>query len=265
VGRGLTVERVAAQLLCSATKISRTETSGRRVSLRDVRDLCRLYRIDGLETGELMALARQAQEPGWWTRYPDLRLSACIGVEHDAVNITVFSIYTVPDMLQTADYAEALIAGGIPARIAASVVQQRLEALLGHQDLLIQPSPPRYRALLDEAVLHRLVGNRAIMAKQSGKILALARAGQVSVQVIPFVAGAQEAKTVTLEPFEFGEASLQPVVFDEGQASSIYQQRPTEITPYHEALESLGSAVVNPRESLEFIYEIACAFGRDNE
>jgi transcriptional regulator with XRE-family HTH domain len=262
---GLTVEQVAAQLLCSATKISRIETGGRRVSLRDVRDLCQLYRIDEQAADELMDLARQAREPGWWTPYPDLRLSAYIGLEHEAVNITVFSMYTVPALLQTTNYAEALITGGIPGRTPPSIVQQRLEALLRRQDLLSQPSPPRYRALLDEAVLHRLIGNQAIMAEQLGKILALAHAGQATVQVIPFIAGAHGGKDSNFELFEFGETSLQPVVFIEGQANSIYHERPTEISAYREALDRLRDAALSPRESLELVSKITNAFEQVNE
>ncbi len=264
-GRGLTVEQVSEQLLCSATKISRIETAGRRISLRDVRDLCRLYGVNEQEAAELMELARQAREPGWWAPYPDLKQSAYIGLEHDAVNITAFSMYTVPALLQTAAYAEAIITGGIQGRIAPSLVQQRLEALLRRQDLLSQPEPPRYRALLDEAVLHRLVGGRSIMAEQLGKILTLGHGGQATVQVIPFIAGAHGGKDSNFELFEFSEPTLQPVVFIEGQVSSVYQERPTEITAYREVLEQLRDAALSPRESLELIDTIASAFGRDDE
>jgi transcriptional regulator with XRE-family HTH domain len=262
---GLTVEQMAVQLLCSATKISRIETGGRRVGLRDVQDLCQLYRIDEQAADELMDLARQACEPGWWTTYPDLRLSAYIGLEHEAVNITVFSMYTVPALLQSTNYAEALIIGGIPGRTAPSIVQQRLEALLRRQDLLSQSSPFRYCVLLDEAVLRRLIGDQAIVAEQLGKILALAHSGQATIQVIPFIAGAHDGKDSNFELFEFGETPLRPVVFIEGRANSIYQERPTEISACREALERLRDAALCPRESLELNDKVASAFERDNE
>ncbi len=94
--RGMTVEEVAAELLCSTTKISRLETAARRPSLRDVRDLCMLYEIDEQTSRELMSLAREAREPGWWTEYPDLNLDPLIGLEQEAVAITCYSINYIP-------------------------------------------------------------------------------------------------------------------------------------------------------------------------
>src|SRR5712691_2150110 len=94
---GLTVEEVGEQMLCSATKISRLETGARRASLRDVRDLCRIYGVtDEAEARDLMNLARQAREPGWWTQFDDLRLDPYIGLEQEAIAITAFSMYYVP-------------------------------------------------------------------------------------------------------------------------------------------------------------------------
>ncbi len=156
-GLGLTVEDVAGQLLCSATKISRIETGTRRASLRDVRDLCRIYGVtDEAAAASLMDLARQAREPGWWTQYDDLHLSPYIGLEQEATAITYFSMYFVPGLLQTEEYARAIIKGMAP-KIEQKIFEQRVEARLRRQQLLEQENPPRVRALLDEAVLHRQV------------------------------------------------------------------------------------------------------------
>ena len=94
--RGLTVEEVAAELLCSTTKISRLETAARRPSLRDVRDLCVLYGLDQQMSRELMSLAREARESGWWTEYADLGLVPLIGLEQEATSITCYSMYSCP-------------------------------------------------------------------------------------------------------------------------------------------------------------------------
>jgi transcriptional regulator with XRE-family HTH domain len=163
---GLTVEEVGEQLLCSATKISRLETGVRRASLRDVRDLCRIYQVtDQAQADELMDLARQAREAGWWTRYDEPVLSPLLGLEQEAVAITSFSMYHVPALLQSGDYARAIIKG-IERKIEPDVLDQRVEARLHRQRLLEQEAPPRYRVLLDEAVLHRQVGGPAIMRAQ---------------------------------------------------------------------------------------------------
>jgi transcriptional regulator with XRE-family HTH domain len=255
LGQGLTVEEVAQQLLCSATKISRIETGARRASARDVRDLCRMYKLGSRDTDELMELAREARQPGWWAQYADLNLTPHIGLEDEAVSITTFSMYSVPALLQTAEYAEALLSV-LAARLPLEAVNLRVEALLKRQLVLDRASPPVYRALLDESVLHRLVGGRAVMTGQLGKILELANGGQVTVQVIPFAAGAHGSADSNFELFVFDKAALPPVVFVEGLASDLYQERPTEISQYRAVVEYLRDTALSPRDSVRLINEI---------
>jgi transcriptional regulator with XRE-family HTH domain len=254
VGLGLTVEDVGERLLCSATKISRLETGARRISLRDVRDLCQIYGVtDQAEVDGLMSLARQAREPGWWTQYDDLRLDPYVGLEQDAVAITSFSMYYVPSLLQTGDYARAIIKG-IARRIDPRILDQRVEARLRRQQLLEKENPPRYRALLDEAVLYRQVGGLAVMEVQLDKLLKCAEDEVVSIQVIPFDAGAHAAADSNFDLLEFGGQTLQgPVVYVEGLLSQIYQERPAEIERYREAIEHLRDSALNARDSMALI------------
>lgn len=255
---GLTVEDVAQRLLCSATKISRIETGARRASPRDVRDLCQLYNLNELDTAKLMELAREARQPGWWAHYTDLNLNTYIGLEDEAIGITAFSMYSVPALLQTTDYAEAL-ASIFAAKIEAGILNLRIEALGKRQELLERNPPPRYRALLDEAVLHRQVGGRAVMAAQLGKILDLANAGQVTVQIIPFGVGAHGSVDSNFELFEFCVDTLPPVVFVQGLVSTLYQERTAEIERYRDATEHLRDIALNPRESLKVINAVRLA------
>lgn len=255
--RDLTVEEVGEQLLCSATKISRLETGTRRASLRDVRELCRVYGVtDQAEVDELMDLASRAREPGWWTKYDEPILSPYIGLEQEAVAITAFSMYWVPALLQTSDYARATIKS-IERKIEAAVLEQRIEARLRRQELLERQPPPRYRALLDEAVLRRQVGGPAVMQAQLGKILMCVADEKATVQVIPFDVGAHASTDSNFDFFEFGSSSMQqPVVFVEGLFSNRYQERPVEIERYREALEYLRDAALSPRDSTNLITKI---------
>jgi transcriptional regulator with XRE-family HTH domain len=256
-GMGLTVEDVGEQLLCSATKISRLETGARRASLRDVRDLCRLYQVtDESEAERLMDLARQARQVGWWTQYEEPLFSPLLGLEQEAVAITSYSMYYVPGLLQTGDYARAIIKG-IERRMEPDVLEQRVEARLRRQRLLEQKTPPRFRALLDEAVLRRQVGSPPIMQAQLDRMLAWIRQDKVTVQVIPFEAGAHASTDSNFDFLEFADESLQrPVVFVEGLFSNRYQERPVEIARYREALEYLRDAALSPLGSMSLITKI---------
>ena len=253
--QGLTVEEVAEKLLCSPTKISRAETGARRPTLRDVRDLCGLYNVGPEESAQLMNLAREAREPGWWTQYDDLKIPQLIGLEQEATAITCFGMFLVPALLQTEDYAAAIIKGIAP-RIDTDILRQRVEARMRRQQLLQQPKPPRYRALLDEAALHRQVGGTAIMDAQLNKILQLTQEEKVTVQVIPYSLGAYAAVDSNFTFLEFGESPLPGIVFVEGLESQLYLQRPTELARYAESLEDLRDAALTPRDSAKFIAEI---------
>jgi transcriptional regulator with XRE-family HTH domain len=257
--KGLTVEDVARELLCSPTKISRAETGARRATLRDVRDLCQIYGIDTATSAELMELAREARQPGWWTKYDDLKISTYIGMEQAATAITVFGMYYIAGLLQTEDYARAVIKGIIP-KIEEDILGQRVEARMMRQRLLFQPRPPKYRVLVDEAVLHRHVGGPTVMKAQLDKVLSLIREERVAVQVIPYEVGAYGAADSNFSYLEFGGTKLPDLVFVEGLVSQLYLERPDELERYREALEYLRDEALNPRDSAKKIEEIRNGF-----
>lgn len=254
---GLTVEDVAERLLCSATKISRLETGARRASLRDVRDLASIYGIaDQSEADYLMSLARQAREPGWWTNYDDLNLSPYIGLEQEAVAITSFCMYYVPPLIQTPDYARAIIKGIAP-KMDPRIVEQRLQARMRRRQLLDRDSPPRYRVIIDEAVLHRRVGGPEVMRAQLDNVLLCASEDKATVQVLSFDLGEYGSVDSNFDFLEFDQESGQrPVVFVESLFSNLYQERPAEVGRYREAIESLRDAALSPRESIKLITNI---------
>jgi transcriptional regulator with XRE-family HTH domain len=259
----LTVEDVAEKLLCSATKISRLETGARRPSLRDVRDLCSLYEVDEPTSAELMSLARGAREQGWWTRYEDLNLDPLIGLEQNAAAITCYSMYYLPALLQTEDYARTIIKIIAP-KIDPGIHQQRVEARLRRQQLLVSADRPRYRVLLDEAAVRRHVGGPAIMVAQLDKILESVREGRATVQVIPFDSGAHAAADSYFVLLDFEDPNLSPVVYLEGLTGNQYLERKAEIARYREAVELLRDSALSPRDSLSLISDYREKYARES-
>jgi transcriptional regulator with XRE-family HTH domain len=249
-GLGMTVEEVADKMLCSPAKISRIETAARRPALRDVRDLCGLYGVDEAVTAELMQLARQAREQGWWTQYEDLKLSPYIGLEQEASAITHYAMHYVPALMQTEDYARTIIRGVLPG-IEPSVLEQRVEARLRRQQLLERESPPRYRVLLDEAILNRKIGSASLMATQIARIVEIVQAGKATVQVIPFDVGAYPTCDSMFVLLEFGGSVQSPIVFVEGLTTNLYYERPADLAHYREAFEQQRDLALSPRDSLQ--------------
>ena len=249
----LTVEDVAERLLCSATKISRLETGARRPSLRDVRDLCGIYEVDASTSAELMSLAKEARAAGWWTQYDDLNLDPLIGLEEAATTITCYSMFYMPGLLQTREYAQGIISIVAP-KMDPHVVQQRVDARLRRQQLLSRESGPRYNVLLDENVIRRGVGDPELIAAQLEKVLDTINAGRAVVQVIPFSAGAYATADGYFVLLEFeGRADLWPVVYIEGLAGNQYLDRKGDIARYRECIDYLKARALSPQESESLI------------
>jgi transcriptional regulator with XRE-family HTH domain len=248
--RGLTVEEVADKLMCSAAKISRLETGARRPVLRDVRELCELYSLDEATTSEFMRLTRQAREQGWWARYEDLGLYPYIGFEQDATAIATYSLYWLPALLQTEDYARAII-NAIAPRIGPDVVEQRVQARMRRQERLLGEDPPLYRALIDEAVFRREVGGPGLMAAQIDKVLKLAENPSVTLQFIPFDSGAYSTADIMFTILEFGQPLMTPLVFVEGLISHQYYDRADEVARFRETLENIRDSALSPRDSMK--------------
>jgi transcriptional regulator with XRE-family HTH domain len=271
---GLTVEEVAAEIMCSATKISRLETGARRPSLRDVKDLCALYKVDKSIADEFMTIAREARQHEWWTQFEDLNLDPYLGLEEVASAITSYTMYYIPALLRIEDYTRVIIETIAP-RMDPKVLQQRVKVRMRRQKRLEEAGKPRYRVLLDEAALYRNIGGPAIMAAQLDKILEIERQNKVTFQIVPFDLGAHAAQDSNFILFEFDQKSsassadgksgpplldekpaLSPVVFFEALTGNHYLGKDADIERYREAVEYLRDYALSPRDSMELITKV---------
>lgn len=250
VDKNLSVDAVAKELECSPSKISRLETATRRPNPRDVRDLCKFYDLDEATSAELVELAREAKEPGWWKQFPDVGLALVpyIGLEQDASAITSFAAFYVPALLQTADYARAIIKGIAP-RMSQDVLKDRVEVRLLRQDILNRDSPPRYRVYIDESVLHRTTGSPEVMVAQIDKILELIEEDKVIAQIVPFDVGALASQDSNFVLLEFEDRDLSPVVFVESLQNSQILEREIDVLRYREAIDHLRDSALTTKET----------------
>ncbi len=251
-GAGLTVEQVASELLCSPSKVSRLETGHRGASARDVRDLCNLYGVtDPAERDRLMALAREGKQQAWWHHY-DLRYQTYVGLEDEASSIKVYSAGVVPGLLQTADYARAVTAAVNPDR-SAEVIAHEVRARLTRQELLRRPDPPEVVVVLDESVLHRLVGNPVVMREQLEHVLDVSSLPNVTTHVVPYGAGAPPAVETKFNILGFSAQTLADVVFIEGLVGDLYLERSPDVREYNRVFGLLLKMALGAQESNDFI------------
>jgi transcriptional regulator with XRE-family HTH domain len=252
--QGLTVEQVAGHLFCSPGKVSRMENGFRSGTLRDVRDLCELYGVsDASQRDHLMELARQSKQRGWWQDF-DLSYQTYIGLEADAASIRSYQSTVVPGLLQTAAYAR-VIHENLARRLSPEVIEQRVQARLIRQRLLTQSDPPIFLAILDEAVLHRIVGSAAVMADQLDQLIDLSGLENVSIEVIPYESGAHPGVGGAFDILELA-ASLPAVVYVEGLFGQIYLERPQDVDRFQNAFEALHTASLDQGNSRRLITEI---------
>lgn len=186
----MTTPQVAESLLISQPKISLMENGRRRIKPRDVRDLCGLYGVQDQQlVDQLMRLARESGQQGWWNAYGDIPYGAYIGLEAEAVAIRCYEPLVIPGLLQTPAYARAVIAGTIP-QATAEQAATRLQVRLRRQRRLgAQGNPLRLWAVLDESVLRRAVGSREVMREQLEHLTHLGAQPHITVQVLPHDVG----------------------------------------------------------------------------
>lgn len=191
VDSGLTVEQVAEQLLCSPSKISRLETGHRGASTRDIRDLCDLFQVVSERRDYLTTLAREGTRKAWWQPY-DLPYATYVGLESAAVTISDFEPGVFPGLLQTPAYARAVHEAAFPL-LSPEVIDQRIEVRRARQQALVRDKPPQLAAIVDEAVLHRVVGGPDVMVGQLVHVIEASQLDNITVQVLPYSAGAHPA------------------------------------------------------------------------
>jgi transcriptional regulator with XRE-family HTH domain len=251
---GLTIDRVAEVLECSPSKVSRIETGQVSATPRDVRDMLGLYRVDDERLEAMVQVAREARQRGWWQKFVDVPdgVPAYVGLEAAATSIDVYMSLIVPALLQTPDYARAVIAAVRPD-LPASELDRRVELRLRRQELLDQERPPVLRVLLDDALLRRPVGGPGVMAAQRRRLLADADRPAVTIQVLEVAAGAQAGMDGPFTIFGFQAPAERDVVALDSAADALYLEGPEDVARYRRVFELLLPAARSPGDSAAII------------
>ena len=254
----LTAEEVTKRLLFSPTKLSRLETGQSGATARDIRDLCDLYEVtDPAERDSLMALAREGKQRGWWQDY-DLPYATYVGLEAEAGTINAYQSGVVPGLLQTEEYARAMLRTAIPP-VSPQELRQRVQARLTRQSLLAPEEGGRlhYHAILDEAALHRQVGGRQTMSAQLRRLAESARQPNIEVQVITFETGAHPAMESDFSILNFGQSLVSDVVYVEGLVGNLLLEKPADIERYTQVFSRLSAIALNTSDSISLITRIS--------
>jgi len=182
---GLTLQDVADRLDWSRATVSRVETGQTRPKVADVARMLELYGVPSPDRDALITLARDAGQRGWWTAYADVFAGSYVALEDEASAIRTWDPQLVHGLLQTEDYARAVITAGrmLPGR---TEIERRIAARKVRQKLLDRENAPLLHVVLDEAVLHRPLGGASVMNAQLRKLSVMTERPNVTVQVLPY-------------------------------------------------------------------------------
>jgi hypothetical protein len=258
-GAAISPDRAGYEIRASRSKISRMENGRVGFKERDVTDLLNLYGIDDGETREsLTALARQANAPGWWTRYGDIMtdwFEEYLGLETAASVIRTFELQFVNGLFQTEAYARAVTLLG-NGSAPAEDIDRRVSLRIKRQDLLGGPNPPQVWTVVDEGALRRPVGGRAVMRAQLDRLIEVAALRNVTIQVVPFSRGGHAAAGGSFTVLRFSDADVPDVVYIEQLTSALYLDKLEDVDHYLEVMNHLSTEALPPAQTARFLAEI---------
>lgn len=246
-------EDIGAELGWSQTKVSRIERGKQNASPPDVRRLLDLYGVTGTERDGLVALAREAQQQGWWHQYSRVlpqAFGSFIDLESEAATISNFEESSVPGLLQTEEYTRAVLRSPAREPVKDDEIDRQVDTRIGRQEILRRDRPPRLYYVLDEGVIRRQVGSRDTLRGQLKRLLDAADMLTVTIQVFPYAAGGHYSPT-SFVLFDFDGDP--PVVYASLLGSSVYVEKPAAISAYRDAFSEERAAALSPAATIDLI------------
>ncbi|NGN64131.1 helix-turn-helix domain-containing protein [Streptomyces sp. A7024] len=258
--RGITRDAAGYAIRASESKISRMELGRVSFKTRDVEDLLTLYGVtDEREREALVGLVRQANVAGWWHSYSDVLpgwFPTYVGLESAATAIDAYEVQFVHGLLQTEEYAHAVITAGQPDAPRAEL-ERRVGVRLERQKRLVAEDAPEFKVVLDEASIARPYGGREVMRRQLRHLIDLSHMPNVTVQLVPFSYGGHAAESGAFTVLGFSESDLPDVAYVEHLTSALYLDKPEDVGKYRAAIGRLQRVAQNPEETRQLLAGIA--------
>ena len=257
--KNLTQEQVAAAMVWSPSKMIRIENAASSISINDVKALLQLYGItDEKQKAELVALAREARKPTWWRSYSHVASSSLIGLidyESAASSVRQFEITYIPGILQTEEYAHAVLDNFYGDTPNAEGVAALVELRTKRWDQLNREDAPQFSFILDEPVIHRLVGGPSVMRRQLRRLSEVAELPNVTIEIVPLSVGLHPGTSGPFEIIQLADASDEYVVYLE--AAREISDDPNETQRYLERFKRIKEKSLGPADSAPLLRKTA--------
>jgi transcriptional regulator with XRE-family HTH domain len=252
---GISREDAGYSIRASASKISRLELGRVSFKHRDVTDLLSLYGVsDATERDAFLVMAGESNQPGWWHPFGDVLppwFADYVGLEESASRLQTYEIYFVPGLLQTARYASAVIRQGLPGS-SEEEVDRRISLRVRRQQMFAKRESTRLWAVIDEGILHRPIGGRAVLREQLHHLLEVTALPNVSLQVVPFALGGSAAEGA-FTILRFAESDLPDIVYLEHLCGAMYLDKTDEVEQYTKVANRLAVDARTPEDTRKFV------------
>jgi transcriptional regulator with XRE-family HTH domain len=253
---GITREAAGFTIRASESKMSRLELGKVSFKERDVADLLVLYGVGDPDLrDEIITMAQQASQAGWWRQYEEILPSwfdSYVGLEEAAAAVRVYEVQFVPGLLQTPDYARAVIESALPPPNRREV-EQAVDLRLTRQRVLERARVPHVWAVIDEAVLIRPVGSSVTMKAQLAHLLDLAERPTVALQVVPLHSSAHAVAGGAFTILRFGDLELPDTVYLEQLLNATYIDRPDHVERYISLMDRLSAEALTPEDTVDLL------------
>ncbi|MFC5217420.1 helix-turn-helix domain-containing protein [Streptomyces coerulescens] len=245
----LTCSQVGKELDWSSSKVSRMETGQGRVQPSDVDALCRFYGTADELRELLKSLAKESKTKGWWHAHSNAIpawFSVYVGLEQAVSDLRTYQAEFIPGLLQTKEYAAELSRAWVDH--THEDIQRMVDVRMRRQELLTSESAPDLWAVVHESALLHTVGSREVMTQQLERMLEIQKLKNMTVQVLPFNAGAYPT-TGSFTILGFPEQEDPDVVYREGLTDSVYLEEPKDVALYTKAFDHLRALALSPQRS----------------
>jgi transcriptional regulator with XRE-family HTH domain len=251
----LTREEVSERTRINDATLYRLESARAMPQVRTLVTLLDLYGVPQADQEELLTLLRQAGDQTWLQQFADLPspYTAYITFESEAKTLINYESLLVPGLLQTEDYARAALRRG-ESTASNEEIQRLVEARMNRQKVLDRDPPLRLWMIIDEAVIHRLVGGRAVMSAQLEHIAEIAgNTPTVTVQVVPYDVGAHPGMSGAFAVLEFDDPAANDLVYIESRAGGLVLESDADIARFRTMFEDLRALALPPEDSISFV------------
>lgn len=256
---GLKREEAARVLRVAPATIRRMETAEVALKIPYLQLLLKAYGVPEDEAELFVQLAEEANLPGWWQRFHDILpgwFSMYVSLEGAAALIRSYEPHFVPGLLQTEDYARAVLRSGAIGQTSPEDIERHVALRMQRQELLTRPDAPRFWAVMDETALRRQVGGPEVMRAQIDKLLEATKLAHVTLQVAPFANGPHPGTYGPFVLFRFAMSELPDMVYSEYLTGAVYLDARTEVATHLEVMDRMAAQAATAQRTKEILRDL---------